>query len=488
MKKNMEKFNLILNKYKSLSAPAKAGIWFTICGFIQKGISFVTVPIFTRMLSTAQYGTVSVYNSWLSLVSIFCTLNLFYGGFNNGMLDYEDRRDEYVSSIQGLITVITGIWIIIYLIVRPLWNNLFEMNTTLVIVMFVEILASAALSLWSARERYEFKYICLVIITIVNAVLASVLSIIAVVVFDNDYGAEAKILAHAFVVIIICGSIYLLNFKKGKKFIDSEIWKGAFLFNLPLLPHYLSMMILNQSDRIMISKMVGASEAGIYSVAHSAAMILNILTTSINNSYAPWLYGRLKSGEYDTIPKKTNILFIGVASILIILIIFAPEAIYILAGRKYTDAIKIIPSVAASLYFIFMYQIFANVEFYYKKNKFIAYASVFGAALNIILNYICIKQFGYIAAGYTTLVCYIVFGVSHYIFMKKICKNVLPDINLFDRKTVFVVGIVLIIFSVIMNCLYDYVVERYVFLIIVVILVFIYRNKITELVKTLKNK
>ena len=80
-----DRVGAFLQKYKLMSAPAKAGLWFTICGFIQKGISFVTVPIFTRLLTTAQYGTVSVYNSWLSLVSIFCTLNLFYGGFNNGI-------------------------------------------------------------------------------------------------------------------------------------------------------------------------------------------------------------------------------------------------------------------------------------------------------------------------------------------------------------------------------------------------------------------
>ena len=107
-------------------------------------------------------------------------------------------------------------------------------------------------------------------------------------------------------------------------------------------------------------------------------------------------------------------MFIGMALVLMIMIAFAPECIYVFAGNKYTDAVKIIPSVASSLYFIFMYQIFANVEFYYKKNKFIAYASMIGAVLNLVLNYFGIKLFGYIAPGYTTLICYIVFGIAHY--------------------------------------------------------------------------
>ena len=345
-----DRVGAFLQKYKLMSAPAKAGLWFTICGFIQKGISFVTVPIFTRLLTTAQYGTVSVYNSWLSLVSIFCTLNLFYGGFNNGMLDYEDRRDEYVSAVQGLITFITIAWVGVYIVVRPLWNSLFEMNTTLVLVMFAEILATAALSLWSARERYEFKYKRLVLITVANAFFASLLSVFAVWLSDPSRGAEA---------------------------------------------------------RIMISKMVGDAEAGLYSVAYSAAMILNIMVTAINNSFAPWLYGRLKEKDYKPVAKIANTLFLGVAIILVMLISFAPEAITILAGEKYLEAVLIIPSVASSLYFIFMFQIFANVEFYFKKNKFIAYASMLGAVLNIVLNYFGIMWFGYIAAGYTTLICYI---------------------------------------------------------------------------------
>ena len=483
-----DRVGAFLQKYKLMSAPAKAGLWFTICGFIQKGISFVTVPIFTRLLTTAQYGTVSVYNSWLSLVSIFCTLNLFYGGFNNGMLDYEDRRDEYVSAVQGLITFITIAWVGVYIVVRPLWNSLFEMNTTLVLVMFAEILATAALSLWSARERYEFKYKRLVLITVANAFFASLLSVFAVWLSDPSRGAEAKIITNAIVVVLICGSVYIYNFKKGKVFFSKDVWKGALLFNLSLIPHYLSTMVLNQADRIMISKMVGDAEAGLYSVAYSAAMILNIMVTAINNSFAPWLYGRLKEKDYKPVAKIANTLFLGVAIILVMLISFAPEAITILAGEKYLEAVLIIPSVASSLYFIFMFQIFANVEFYFKKNKFIAYASMLGAVLNIVLNYFGIMWFGYIAAGYTTLICYILFGISHYLFMKKVCHENLDDVQLFDIKTIFAAAFLLVLFAILMTTLYSHIIIRYCILLAVIIILIINRSKVMQYIKMLRSK
>ena len=478
----------LLTKYQRMSTPAKAGMWFTICGFLQRGISFLTTPVFTRILTTEQYGIVSVYNTWVELISILCTLNLFYGGFNNGMRDYKNRRDEYVAAVQGLITAVTACWVVIYIIGRSFWNKLFEMPSPIVLIMFFQITASAALSLWAARERFEFRYKKLVIVTVANTLFGAIIPIVAIILSTPENGANARIIAHAISVILICGCIYIHNIRKGKVFYSAEIWKTAFFFNLPLLPHYLSTMVLNHSDRIMISKMVGSSEAAIYSVAYSAAMILNTLATSINQSFAPWIYGEIDRKEYSKIAKVGNAMFAAIALVLMMLIAFAPEAIAVFAGSRYAEAVKIVPSVAASLFFIFMYQIFANVEFYYKRNKFIAYASMSGAVLNLILNYFGIQLFGYIAPGYTTLICYIVFGVAHYLFMKRICKEELNGVKLFDSKSIFAMAIGLIIFSIIMVFLFPYTIIRYIILAVIIFAVVLNRNKLISYLKMFKKK
>ena len=57
----------VINKYKNSSIQVKAALWFTACSILQKGISFVVVPIFTRVLSTKEYGTYSLYLSWLQI-------------------------------------------------------------------------------------------------------------------------------------------------------------------------------------------------------------------------------------------------------------------------------------------------------------------------------------------------------------------------------------------------------------------------------------
>lgn len=476
-------------KYAQMSANVRSGLWYTICSFVQKGISFITVPIFTRLLTTEQYGVVSIYYSWQSVLVVFCTLNLFSGVFNNGMIKYEEDRSTFLSSMQGLVTTITAGFFVIYLIFHEWLNSIFELDTPLMIFMFFEIVVSAAFSFWTARERFEVRYKKMVAITLIASSVAPLCSILAILIFPDQYGAFSRIIASAVVSIIIYGIIYCNNFIKGKKFFQKKYWDYGLRFNLPLLPHYLSTLILNQSDRLMISKMVSIEKAGIYSLSHNLAMVLNILTTSVNNAFAPWLYEKLKKKDYKGVAQIGNALFSLVAIALLLLMAFAPEVILIMGGEEYREAIYVIPPLTASLYFMFMYQIFANVEFYFEENKFITYASVCGSILNIILNYIFIQIFGYIAAGYTTLFCYIIFGIAHYLFMKKtVDKNISDKINLFDIRFISVIAVALLLISAYFIFTYEYAILRYFSIALVLLLVFLRRKSLIEMVKKIKDK
>ena len=102
----------ILVKYKNMGVQAKAAIWFTFCSILQKGISMITVPIFTRLLTTDEYGIYSIYLSWLNILTVFTSLNLYYGVFNNAMLKYEDDRDRYTSSMLFLFLYLV-IWLLV---------------------------------------------------------------------------------------------------------------------------------------------------------------------------------------------------------------------------------------------------------------------------------------------------------------------------------------------------------------------------------------
>ena len=93
------KLRRIIDKYNSMGTALKAGVWFTVCNFLQKAICMITMPIFTRLLPTEDYGLFTIYQSWYSIVFIFATLNLTGAVVNNGMIKYPDKRAEFISSL-----------------------------------------------------------------------------------------------------------------------------------------------------------------------------------------------------------------------------------------------------------------------------------------------------------------------------------------------------------------------------------------------------
>ena len=72
-------------KYRAIPIQAKLALWLTFCTLVQKGISVITVPIFTRMMDTTEYGRVSAYFSWLNIASIICSFRLNAGVYNKGL-------------------------------------------------------------------------------------------------------------------------------------------------------------------------------------------------------------------------------------------------------------------------------------------------------------------------------------------------------------------------------------------------------------------
>ena len=410
-----------IRKYKNMSVTSKATLWFMTCTLVQKGLSFITTPIFTRLLTTEQFGTYSVYGSWMQIFLIVSMLRLDYAVFNKGMSKYPKDRDGYASSMLGFSVIITTVMLVGYLIFRKQINNVTELGTVLMLAMFAELYVQAAVSFWAIRERYEFRYKAVVFYTLFTAVSSSVFGIVAVLLFED--GGSARILSNA-LLHVLCGSvIVVLLFKRGRKFIDWSYVKFALLFNAPLMLHYFSSYLIEQSDRIMIQKLDGLSAAALYSVAYTVGGLVKIITGAISNTLIPSMYRWLERKDFQALNKNIITLMVGVTALVILVALAGPEVVLIFGGEEYLPAVNVIPPVAASVFFSFLYTIVANVEFYYEKNKFAMKISVVCAVINVVLNYLLIPKFGYVAAAYTTLVSYMVFSIGHIIYVNVLLKR-----------------------------------------------------------------
>lgn len=475
----------IINKYKNLPVMVRASFWFLICSFLQKGISVITTPIFTRLLSTTEYGYYNVFTSWENIIIVIVSLNLFYGVYSRGLVKFEEDRKRFSSSMQGLTFVLIAIWLIIYYIFRDFFNNIFGLSTKYVITMFVIIWTTAIFQFWAAEQRVDYNYKKLVIITLVASILNPIISIVFILNFED------KVFGRVLGIALVSIGCYLWMFFRqmfsGKEFYSKKYWKHAFEFNIPLIPHYLSQTVLGSSDRIMIEKLVNVAEAGIYGLAYSLSLIMTLFNTALSQTISPWIYKKIKARKIEDIAPVAYTTLILIAFVNILLIAFAPEAVKIFAPSSYYNAIWVIPPVAMSVYFMYAYDLFAKFEFYFEKTKLIACATVVVAILNLGLNYIFIKIFGYIAAAYTTLICYILYATFHYIFMRKVCEKECNNIQPYQTKILLKITTIFLISGFILMFLYNYPIIRFIAIIAIFVIAILKRKDIIESVKRIIN-
>ena len=424
-----------INKYRSMAVQAKASIWYTICNFFQKGISFIAVPIYVRLLTTDEYGDWSVFQSWRDILIIFASLNLFSGVYTKTLVDNKDDRDRYTSSMQGLGTIVSLGLFVIYFFTHDWCNRIIGLETPYMMLLFLYFIVYPAFSFWGTRQRVEYKYKPMVIVTIIISLLTPGVSILLLL--KTDLRTNAVILGYLLVQSGIGLIFYVYHFWKGKCFYHKDYWVYASKFNIPLIPHYLSLIVLGQSDRIMIKHYCGESDAGIYSFAYQIASAINALILAINGSRVPWTYEQLRIKVYNKLKGITNTLVLMMAGMVLFVALISPEIIKIIGTADYQIAVYVIPVVTLGVYYTFVYDLYASIEFYFGATKYVMYASVTGALLNIVLNAIFIPKYGFIAAAYTTLVCYFIFMIVHYLFSKKVLRQQQIEDPIYDNKMVF---------------------------------------------------
>lgn len=432
-------------------------------------------------MSAEQYGMFSLYQSWDSVIIVFATLNLSYQVFNNGLVKYEDDQDGYTSAMLGLSNLCTTVLFVLYWIFHVKINEFTGLTTPLFLLMFLQYYFNQALALWTVKERFFYRYKVLTVITIVSGAISSVLGVIGVVMLDDK--VIARVASLALVNIVVGLGIYANILRGSHKLVCLEYWKFVLALNLPLIPHYLSMTVLGSSDRIMIASICGASFTAFYSVAYNISSLMNMLISSINSSFIPWFYQRMKDADYDSISRVSRMLLVVVGLTCLAPALFGPEIVSILGSEAYREGIWVMPSVSAGVYFTFLYTLFSNYELYYEHSKFIMTASVSAAMMNIVLNSVFLPVFGFVAAGYTTLACYMALAVFHFWGALCVSKQSAGRAVPFDLKSIVGISFVVLFLSIGVSILYRNDLVRYLVIACVVVVSFANRKVLIGLFK-----
>ena len=460
----------------------KSSIAFAFSSFFIKGIVFLMTPIFTRIMDLNDYGIITTYNSWLSIIEVFALLGLTSAGvFNVGLNDNKENRNKYISICLGLCNTSTILFFTLILLLKMIYGTNFLLENKYLIVMFIHFIFSPAQIFWITRQKYEYKYKLATIITIVSVLMGQVLALLGVFMLKNNE-AFGKIIGNEVGTLCFSIPIFYVLLKKGKKYIDKIEWKKVLVLAIPLIPHYLSQHIMASSDKIMISNMVNSGDAAIYGVVANIGMIGTILWTAINGSLVPFTFESMNNKKTEKIKDVSKYLILSYFAVCILIMLVAPEILNILAPKEYYKGIHCVPSIVMVVFLQALYNLYANIEFYYKKTKRIAVATVIATIINVVLNYMLIPKYSFVAAAYTTLISYIVLVMIHYFNYRKCSKE-----NIYNNRFILGITLSLLLISLICNFLYNFTsVIRYVIIILIIILLFLKKEKLRIVLNQIK--
>ena len=374
---------------------------YSLVSFFQKGMGFILLPLYTTYLTPNDYGTINIINSVTAFLSILILMSL-HGAATRFHFKSNDRfvQAQVWGTILILIIINSLFWGVIFLvfhkyIVDPITNNI--AFWPLVGISIINVTLNPLYILyqqWLQTNQLGKKYS---INLLLNFILCTILNISLLSIFN--LGALGVILASFFTSIVyFIYSAYKL-IPQIKLTYNSQIAKEAFKYSLPLIPHSISGYMAVMIDRILLNKLVGTNQVGLYSVANQFGTILNTITTSVNNAFTPWAFNIIsKENNYKKIYLFSEFSIIIYCIIAFTITYFSPEVIKLMTSTNYSKAWEPIIFICYGYVLNGFYYFLSMPLFYYKSDK-IFIISISQAIINIILNLLFIPKYGYIGAG-----------------------------------------------------------------------------------------
>ena len=447
----------------------KASIGYIISNFLLKGIAIITTPIFTRLLTTEDYGYVSNFGAWLSILGAIIGLGLPYS-IGRAKLDFKGKFDGYLSSVLMLSMIFSTVILAFVLFNLPFVSEYMKLKQALVIFMFFYLIFEPAISFYSLKLRYNFEAKKSIIISLIDAIGGAIAAVCLVIIIpDEKY--IGRILGTYVVPLFMGGYCTAKILNIGKKFVCLSNWIYALSISIPMVFHGISMLLLSQIDRIIILRYCNASELGLYSFACSYSVLLSTFCNAIGMAWLPWFNETVHAGEKQKVSEFTDLINNLMGLVSLVLVGIAPEVMLILGTKNYLPAKSIVVPLVVGGFCQYCYTNYINYELYEKKTIYISIGSIVAAAVNYILNIIFVQMYGYEAAAYTTLIGYFLLMILHYSIYKLVLKGeIYNNIRMFEL--LFCVGGS----CVVLGKLYEIVLLRYVALVAVSILFFIHNN------------
>lgn len=425
----------LIKKLKStdIFETLKHGKNYFSAGIATKAMAFISIPIFTRLFTQADYGIVAVFGAYVGIFTVILSLNSYtaVGRY------YYEKTDDFGAFIGttlilvGLIFCLTlPIFILFYKQIASLIQLPGLLPVYLIFACLFAIIYGTYYQILVPQKRSKEA----ATISILNGYTTFGIAVLFVYLLtENRYLGQIW----ATLLIGFIFSVYfMIKIRKYSKFcFKIEHIKYIATYSFPLIPYALSGIILAQFDRIMINDIIGAASAGLYSFGYNVGMLLLMVIGATQTALIPDFMKFLDNKEYDRLAALFEKVFSIVAIAALGLVLFAREIVMSLADEKFHAGLSVVPIVVIGYVFYEMFVVYGMYPGYKKKTVFSTIIVLTAGISNIVLNVIFIPMYGYIAGAYTTVASYFIMFLMAWIVAKFILKERVTPLWLIWKPT-----------------------------------------------------
>lgn len=421
----------------------KDTVLYAIGEILPRVISFILLPIFTAVLTTEDYGVLSYTSAFISFVFVFSCLSL-----NSYVLRHyfecetELDKKKLLGNIFLFIAVVNFIifalsystlpFLLDYFAIKVPWNPYFRLA---IICNFLDVFTIIPMVLYRVRQQaFYFVFLSIFRVILQFSLVYYFVVIESYGLVGSYYGQLIPLIIYFFISwgIIVKNSILNINVQQVKK---------GLRFSLPLLPGALAYLIMSLSDRIILERHLNLAIIGVYNVAVTFSLALNVIVQSAYRALEPEIFKRFHAEGFTQFINKISTVYLVLVYILAIaLALFSQEVFYLFTSESFYKGSEIVPYIIFGILFAAHNVVFGSVLAAENNTKSIGLAMLLGGAVSIIINICFIPFIGVYASALASGIAFLVMDIILY---KKI-KTVLSLRSGFINMGVYV-GIVLIL-------------------------------------------
>lgn len=389
------------NKYTTLISNT---IIFALGTFGSKLLVFLLMPLYTSVLTTAEYGAMDVVVNVSNMLLPLVIVSINDGVIRFGMDHAYKRRDVFS----------TGIWVSlagfgIFLIFWPAMKKI-GMISDYTAPIYLYVLAAALQGVSAQFVRAMGLVRLFAFNGILNTLSTVVFNVLFLVVMKwGMYGyVLSVILSNVASMIFLWIAARLYRYMRWWKGIDRDTVREMIIYSLPLIPATIMWSITNVSDRFFVTHYLGEAQNGIYSVAYKLPTIISVISAIFTQAWQLSAIGERESDDreqfYSNIFKSyQTIVFLAAGGILLLI----KPLMHLLVSDSFFEAWQYTPLLVVSVVFSCFSSYFASFYMASKKNIMAMVTIFLGALLNVVLNYYLIPIYGLNGAAGATAASYI---------------------------------------------------------------------------------